>query len=81
MGDQVDQKGDQGSNEEWEAVAYPVNTMGSISEECVIISSQVLSQEITSIVGGTKIDADLWECIKIVGSSHKSLGEMKPIEV
>ena len=55
--------------------------MGSISEDCVIISSQVLSQEITSIVGGTKIDARIWECIEILGSTHESLGEMELIEV
>ena len=54
-GNQVDQKGVQDSNEEWEAVSYPITTTGNIPEAHVCISSQVLSQEITSIVGGTKI--------------------------
>ena len=81
LGNQVNQKGDQGSDEEWEAVSYPVRTTGSIPEDHVSISIQVLSQEITSIVGGTKTDVRIWECIKILGSTHKSLGETEPIEV
>ena len=80
-GNQVNQKGDQGSDEEWEAVSYPVKTTGSIPEDHVSISSQVLSQEITSIVGGTKTDARIRECIKILGSTCESLGETEPIEV
>ena len=55
--------------------------MGCIPEDHVSISSQVLSQEITSIVGGTKINVRLREHIEILGSAHKNLGEMEPIEV
>ena len=55
--------------------------MGHITENHVCISSQVLSQEITSIVGGTKVDVKLRECIKILGTAHESLGETEPIEV
>ena len=53
-GNQVDQKGSQDSDEEEEAVSYPITTTGYIPDDHVYISSQVLSQEITSIVGGTK---------------------------
>ena len=80
-GNQVDQKGGQDSNEEWEAVSYPITTTGCVPDDHVYISSQVLSQEITSILGGTKIDAKLKECIKVLGAAHKSLGETEPIEV
>ena len=81
LGNQVDQKGGQDSDQEWEAVSYPITTTGCIPEDHVYICSQVLSQEITSIVGGTKIDVKLKECIKILGTAHESLGEMEPIEV
>ena len=80
-GNQVDQKGVQDSNEEWEAVSYQITNTGHIPEDYIYISSQVLSQEITSIVGGTKIDAKLKEHIEILGTARKSLGETEPIEV
>ena len=80
-GNQVDQKGVQDSDEEWEAVSYPVTTTGHIPEDHVYISSQVLSQEITSIMGGTKIDVKLKEHVEILGTTRKSLGETEPIEV
>ena len=80
-GNQVDQKGVQDSDEEWEAVSYPITNTGHIPEDYVYISSQVLSQEITSIVGGTKIDGKLKEHVEILGTAHKSLGETEPIEV
>ena len=81
LGNQVNQKGRQDSDEEWEAVSYPITTTGCIPEDHVYISSQVLSQEITSIVGGTKIDVKLKERIESLGTAHESLGEMEPIEV
>ena len=80
-GNQVNQKGVQDSDKEWEAVSYSITTMGHIPEDHICISSQVLSQEITSIVGGTKIDTKLRECIEILETAHESLGEMEPIEV
>ena len=81
LGSQVDQKGAQDSDEESEAVSYPITTTCHIPEDHVFISSQVLSQEITSIVGGTKINATLKEHIEILGTTRKSLGEMEMIEV
>ena len=54
---------------------------GCIPEDHVCISNQILSQEITSIVGGTKLDIKLKEHLEIVGTAHKSLGETEPIEV
>ena len=80
-GNQVNQKGGQDSDEEWEAVSYPITNMGYIPEDHVHVSSQVLSQEITSIVGGTKMDAKLRECIEILGTTRKSIGETELIEV
>ena len=79
--DQVNSGKSQDSDEKWEAVSYPVTNMGSIPEDCVIIPNQVFSREITSIVGGTKIGADLWEHIKLEGSTHENLGEMELIEI
>ena len=80
-GNQVNQKGSQDSDEEWEAVSYPIMTTGCIPDDHVCISSQVLSQEITSIVGGTKVDMKLRERLEILGTTRKSLGETEPIEV
>ena len=81
LGNQVNQKGVQDSDKEWEAVSYPITTTGHIPEDHVCISSQVLSQEITSIMGGTKIDAKLRECIQLLGTAYEGLGEMEPIKV
>ena len=78
---QVDQKVSQVSDEEWEAISYPITTRGCIPDDHVCISNQILSQEITSIVGGMKLDVKLKECLEIVGTAHKSLGETEPIEV
>ena len=64
LGNQFNQKGDQGSDEEWEAVSYPVTTMGSIPEDHVSISSQVLSQEITSIVGVPRLMREYSNALK-----------------
>ena len=78
---QVDQKGSQDSDEEWESISYPITTRGCIPDDYVCVSNQILSQEITSIVGGTKLDVKLKERLKIVGTVHESLGETEPIEV
>ena len=78
---QVDQKVNQDSDEEWEAISYPITTRGCIPDDHVCISNQILSQEITSIVGGTKLDVKLKEHLEIVGTAHESLGETEPIEV
>ena len=45
------------------------------------ISNEVLSEELTSVVGRVKIGADLRERIKMIGSTHDKLGETKPIEI
>ena len=79
--DQVDQKESQDSDDEWEAISYPITTVGCIPDDHVCISNQVLSQEITSIIWGTKLDLSLRERLEIVGIAHKKLGETEPIEV
>ena len=58
---QVDQKVRQDSDDEWEAISYPITNRGYIPDDHVCISNQVFSQEITSIIGGTKLDASLKE--------------------
>ena len=78
---QVDQKGSQDSDEEWEAISYLITTKGCIPDDHVCISNQILSHEITSIVGGTKLDVKLKECLEIMGTAHENLGETEPIEV
>ena len=75
------QNQDHDSDEEWEAVSYPVTTMGYVSDDQITIPNEVLSEEFTSIVGGTKINTDLRERIEIIGSAHDELGETKPIEI
>ena len=78
---QVNQKVSQDSDEEWEAISNPITTRGCIPDDHVCISNQVFSQEITSIIGGTKLDVKLKEHLKIVGTAHKNLGETEPIKV
>ena len=78
---QVNQKGSQDSDKEWEAISYPIMTKGCIPDDHVCISNQILSHEITSIVGGTKLDVKLKEHLEIIGTTHENLGEMEPIEV
>ena len=41
------------------------------------ISSQVFSNEVTSVVGRVWIDAHLREHIKIIGAAHEGLGEVE----
>ena len=78
---QINQKGSQDSDEEWEAISYPITTRGCIPDDHVCISNQILSREITSIIGGTKLGVKLKECLEVMGTAHESLGEMEPIEV
>ena len=78
---QVHQKVSQDSDEEWEAISYPVITRGCIPDDHVCISNQILSQEITSIVGGMKLDVKLKEHLEIMGTANESLGETEPIKV
>ena len=61
-------------------VSYPITTLGYNSDDQVIISNEVLSEEFTSVVGGVKISADLREHIKMIGSAHDELGETELIE-
>ena len=66
----IDNHPEHDSDEEWEAVSYPVTTTGYNSDDQVTISNEVLSEEFTSIVGGVKIGADLREHIEMIGSTH-----------
>ena len=77
----LNNSGGHDSDEEWEAVSYPVTHHGVIPEDSTIISSHVLSQELTAVVGGVKIEADLRECIEMVGTAYEGIGEVEPVEV
>ena len=77
----IDNHPEHDSGEEWEAVSYPVTTMGYNYDDQVTISNKVLSEELTSVVGRVRIGADLREHIKVIGSAHDKLGETKPIEI
>ena len=50
-------------------MSYPVTHHGVIPEDSTVISSHVLSQELTAVVGGVKIEADLRERIEMVGTA------------
>ena len=54
------EKGDD-SNEEWEAISYPVTNTGKFYSDHNTISSQVIFQELTEVIGGVKISHDLKE--------------------
>ena len=58
---QVNQKVSQDSDEEWEAISYPITTRGYIPDDHLRIPNQIFSREITSIIGGTKLEANLKE--------------------
>ncbi|MCG8625912.1 MAG: DDE-type integrase/transposase/recombinase, partial [Proteobacteria bacterium] len=69
------------SDEEWEAVSYPVTSSGVVNENWYTIPSQVISNEITKWVGGTKIDDSLRERIELIGASHQEGMGIEPIKV
>ena len=40
------------SDEEWEAISYPINNSGKLYSDNNTISSEVISQELTGVIGG-----------------------------
>ena len=47
--------GEEDSDEEWEAISYPVTNTGKFYSDHNTISSQVIFQEVTEVIGGVKI--------------------------
>ena len=67
--------GEEDSDEEWEAISYPVTNTGKFYGDHNTISSQVIFQELTEVIGGVKISHDLKERIEMVGTTYEDMGE------
>ena len=67
--------GEEDSDEEWEAISYPVTNAGKFCSDHNTISSQVIFQEVTEVIGGIKISHDLRERIEMVGTAYEDMGE------
>ena len=74
-------KGGSDSDEDWEAISYPVTHISHIPEDPIIITSQVISDELNTVVGGVKIHNDLRERIEMVGTAYEEIGEIDPINI
>ena len=73
--------GEYDSDEDWEAISYPVTHTGLVPEDPITISSQVISNDLTTFVGKVKIHNDLRECIEIIGVTYEGMGEINPINI
>ena len=69
------------SDEDWEAISYPVTHTGQVSDDLPTISSSVISHDITTLVGGVKIQNALRERIEMVGAAYEEMGETDPINI
>ena len=67
--------GEEDSDEEWEAISYPVTNTRKFYSDHNTISSQVIFQEVTEVIGGVKISHDLKERIEMVGTAYEDMGE------
>ena len=67
--------GEDDSNEEWEAISYPVTNTGKFYGDHNTISSQVIFQELTEDIGGVKISHNLKERTELVGTAYEDMGE------
>ena len=70
--------GEEDSDEEWEAIFYPVTNTGKFYSDHNTISSQVIFQELTEVIGGVKISHDLKERIEMVGTTYE--GELPSVQ-
>ena len=69
------------SDEEWEAISYPVTNTGKFYGDHNTISSEVISQELTGVIGGVKISHNLKERIEIVGTTYEDMGEGESLSI
>ena len=69
------------SDEEWEAISYPVTDTGKLYGDHNTISSEVISQELTGVIGGVKISHDLKERIEMVGTTYEDMGEGESLSI
>ena len=69
------------SDEEWEAISYPVTNTGKFYGDHNTISSEVISQELTGVIGGLKISHNLRERIEMVGTTYEDMGEGESLSI
>ena len=69
------------SDEDWEAISYPVTHTGHIPKDPITITSQVISDDLNTFVGRVKIHNNLRECIEMVGITYEEMGEIDPINI
>ena len=69
----IRERGDD-SDEEWEAISYPITNTGKFYSDHNTISSPVIFQELTGVIGGVKISHDLKERIEMVGTAYEDMG-------
>ena len=69
------------SDEEWEAISYPVTNTGKFHSDHKTISSEVISQELMGVIGGVKISHDLKGRIEMVGTAYEDMGEGELLSV
>ena len=62
------------SDEEWEAISYPITNIRKFYGDHNTISSEVISQELTGLIGGVKISHDLKERIEMMGTAYEDMG-------
>ena len=74
------EKGDD-SDEKWEAISYPITNTGKFYSDRNTISSQVICQELTEVIGGVKISHDLKERIEMVGTAYEDMGGRELLSV
>ena len=69
------------SDEDWEAISYPVTHTGQIPDDLDTISSSVISHDVTNLIGGVKIQNALWERIEMVGAAYEEMEGTDPISI
>ena len=69
------------SDEDWEAISYPVTHTGQIPNDPITISSSVISHDVTNLVGGVKIQTALRERIEMVGAAYEEMEGTDPISI
>ena len=69
------------SDEEWEAISYPVTNTRKFYSDHNTISSQVIFQELTEVIGGVKISHDLKERIEMVGTAYEDMGGRESLSI
>ena len=67
--------GEDDSDEEWEAISYPITNTRKFYGDYTTISNQVIFKELTEVISGVKISHDLKERIEMVRTTYEDMGE------